>query len=145
MRVLLRLLSGRDGVRIQSTQDSKNEDQTKKKLIWIGIIVLAMFAINHLGATRVHTVTYTASGDARYTGEKAELTIQNASGGSEQRTVDLPWSLTMEKHSGDFLYLSAQASDTVSVIVDIVSDGVLVQHAECAGRWLAFSGCAESR
>jgi hypothetical protein len=41
--------------------------------------------------------------------QHAKGTVPNASGGSDQISVALPYSRTVEGHSGDFPYLSAQA------------------------------------
>ena len=132
----------------------------KNKLVLAGVAVLVvLFALSYLGSTKVYTVTYTVTGETEaglrdalkdrsqtddletyikdtIQHQSATVTVQNASGGSEQMSVALPYTMTVERHGGDFLYLSAQADKgTPFVDVEIRSNGVLVQHSESIGEY----------
>jgi hypothetical protein len=69
--------------------------------------------------------------------DTAQLTIQNASGGTEQLTVDLPWTMTMSgQKDNSFVYLSAQGGQyTPYVTVTILVDGKTLQQAEAIGNY----------
>jgi hypothetical protein len=123
----------------------------KNKLVLTVLAILAvLFALSYLGSTKIYTVTYTVKGlsneDLKNAGmsdeqiashhETATVTLQNASGGSDQFSVDLPWTTTMKKHAGDVLYLSAQGDKgTFWLDVEIRSDGNLVQEAHSGGDY----------
>lgn len=66
-------------------------------------VVPAIAATNPPPGEEWHQVRYAVEG-----GGLAFLTYRNASGGTEQMTVDLPWKLKFQAVTGDFLYVSAQ-------------------------------------
>jgi len=73
-----------------------------------------------------HKVSYEVYGTG-----SAALTYRNESGGTEQRTVSLPWEITFTRHSRDFLYLSAQKQGQSGAIEAVISvDGRAIQRAE---------------
>ena len=64
------------------------------------------------------------------------LTYQNQSGGSEQKTVLLPWTLEFTAHDHSFLYISAQKqSEDGTVHAVIYVNGNLVQEAESTSSY----------
>src|ERR1700719_2431960 len=79
----------------------------KQTLGIVGAVLAVLFALTYLGSTKVYTVTYTVTGlsdaDRKSAGateemilrdpESAIVTLKNASGGSEQLTVALPWTM----------------------------------------------------
>lgn len=81
-----------------------------------------------------HTVTYvvTPESNSRTPGLKgAHLTYTNASGGTNQDAVALPWKLEMkDQKPGSFLYVSAQKQKSHQITeVEIYIDGVLTKSA----------------
>jgi hypothetical protein len=61
---------------------------------------------------------------------QASLTYQNATGGTDQITVKLPWELTFTGQQGQFAYLSAQnTEDWGSIECTILLDGIPVRRA----------------
>lgn len=79
-----------------------------------------------------HRVQYQVDGSAR----RASLTYQNASGGTEQKTVALPVSMVFDAPSGRFVYLSAQNGDQQGTIhVAITVDGRVLQEATSSSRY----------
>jgi hypothetical protein len=78
--------------------------------------------------------------------EKADLTIQNGSGGSDQFSVGLPWTMTFPAKSSDRLYLSAQADEgTFHLDVEIRSDGNLVQDSTSSGQYSIATASGSAR
>lgn len=74
----------------------------------------------------VHRVEYSISGSAGAVG----LTYRNATGGTEQRDVGLPGSLSFNALAGQFVYISAQnRTNSGDVHVSITVDGGLLQQA----------------
>jgi hypothetical protein len=67
----------------------------------------------------------------------AQLTYANATGGTEQHTVNLPWSSDIFPTSADeFLYISAQnQGEYGSVVVEILVDGVVWKTSESSGQY----------
>ncbi len=73
-----------------------------------------------------YKVTYKVGGTA----DRASITIQNASGGTEQKSVSVPWSTSFEGRPGQFVYLSAQnKSEYGTVKATIELNGTTVQEA----------------
>lgn len=61
---------------------------------------------------------------------RADLTIYNASGGTEQISVDLPWVLRFTGRPGQFLYLSAtNPTATGALSARLSIDGAVLQQA----------------
>ena len=119
-------------------QQAKAEPQDTKKagvgcaamaLITLGaIVMIAIFGISSssVSSGSPKRITYTVTGMGR-----AGLTYQNASGGTEQKTVSLPWTLELTAPSGEFLYLSAQKQQEYGTITArVYVDGTMLQQAE---------------
>jgi hypothetical protein len=61
----------------------------------------------------------------------AGLTFRNSSGGTEQNTVSLPWTLEFAARRGAFLYVSAQKQQKYgSIHAEIHVDGRSIQEAD---------------
>jgi hypothetical protein len=72
-------------------------------------------------------VTYIVDGSA----SSASLTYRNESGGTEQRTVSLPWRLEMRVAPGQFLYVSAQKKQKYGTVkTTIYLEEKMLQEAE---------------
>ena len=70
-------------------------------------------------------------------GHQASLTYSNAQGGTEQRTVTLPWIKSFEVNDGEFLYISAQNQEDYGWIdVDILLDGARWKDAYSSGAYV---------
>jgi len=79
--------------------------------------------------------TYRVSGTAK----SASLTYETPTG-TEQRTVNLPWSKTYKFSKGDFAYISAQNQGEVGTVkVEIKVDGTVWKHAESSGAYVIAS------
>jgi hypothetical protein len=78
-----------------------------------------------------HQVRYSVTGSS--TGnyvQRASLTYRNASGGTDQMTVALPWSMTFTVQPRQFVYLSAQNTDDFGSLECIIYlDDVPVKRA----------------
>lgn len=76
--------------------------------------------------------TYLVNGSA----SSASLTYRNESGGTEQRTVPLPWTLEMHVGPGHFLYVSAQKQGPYGAIrAAIYVEGQVLQEAESSSEY----------
>jgi hypothetical protein len=105
----------------------------------VGATVSALCAIRQAGTAPVaasvappalpagvHRVEYSIGGSAAAVG----LTYRNATGGTEQRDVRLPGSLSFNAVAGQFVYISAQnRTNTGDVHVSITVDGRPLQEA----------------
>ena len=84
-----------------------------------------------------YDVTYKVSGSTK----KASVTLENASGGTEQFDISVPWSKTyfgMQK--GDFVYISAQnAQSSGSIKAEIIIDGRTYRKSESSGQYVIAS------
>ena len=79
-----------------------------------------------------HKVIYRITGTAK----RADLTYNNASGGTEQKTVALPWSQSYTVPAGGFLYVSAQNDgQSGSVTCEIVVNGGTVKTSTSEGAY----------
>lgn len=97
-------------------------------VLWFG---LAVFCCGGGALTSErHKVTYRVDGSG-----SASLTYENESGGTEQHTVRLPWTLTFEGRSGEYLYLSAQGQEYASLTTSISVDGRVVKDASSSGDY----------
>lgn len=77
-----------------------------------------------------HTVVYSVTGRNV---DKASITYQNEQGGTDQKTVFLPWSETFSVKDGASLYLSAQMdNDRGDIFVSLSVDGKVLQKAEAS-------------
>jgi hypothetical protein len=87
-----------------------------------------------------YSITYRVKG----TTGSADLTYQNAQGGTEQKNVKPPWESKFTAKPGAFLYVSAQNQwDAGSITCEILVDGTVVKTstsdggykiASCSGR-----------
>jgi hypothetical protein len=84
-----------------------------------------------------YTVRYRIGGTA----SEADITIENASGGTEQKTVDVPWSETFEAELGQFVYVSAQSQDDAdrTINCEIQVNGTVLESAESRGQYVIAS------
>ena len=137
-------------------------------LVLFGFVVYGLvnhkpFASGVSSAAPTHTMVYRVEADAAltiphtnlhvpYTPSRslANVTYQNASGGTEQHLVELPWTLELrEQPLGAFAYISAQKSDTFddmsSIHVAVYEDGVLLQEATSGGEYAIASASGRVR
>jgi hypothetical protein len=84
--------------------------------------------------TQPPTVVYEVTGDG-----SADLTIGNASGGIEQKTVNLPYSEELTRPPGGFVYLSAHLNGTGSISCRITYGGQVIQQASSQGEFVTAS------
>lgn len=82
-------------------------------------------------ATTTHRVTYEVTGTA----SSASVTITNASGGTEQRVVSLPWVTEFRAPGGRPVVLHAQNKGKGILKATIYIDGQLIQHAETTQQY----------
>ena len=77
----------------------------------------------------------------RGTANSATLTFENASGGTEQRRVTLPWTLELESAPpGRVAFLSADnEGDSGSVVATISVDGKVLKTAESSAPYVTAS------
>lgn len=88
-------------------------------------ITLALFCCAGGRSGAISKVTYRVDGKGR-----ASLTYTNATGGTEQHEVLLPWAETFNGRYGEHLYLSAQNKTNTSLIVASISiNGRVVKDA----------------
>ena len=96
-------------------------------------LCLAFFccAGGHYSNTSTYKVTYRVDG-----GGHASLTYSNATGGTEQHDVKLPWTITFDGRYGEFLYLSAQdKGDNVRIVSSISVNGTVVKDAAASAEY----------
>lgn len=88
-------------------------------------------------APTTHTVRYYVGGTA----QTADITIENETGGTEQKTIDIPWDTTFSAERGQFVYVSAQSNDDAERLVNckIEVDGEILESAESRGRFVIAS------
>lgn len=90
------------------------------------------------GSGQIYDVTYRVDGTGR-----ASLTYSNASGGTEQQDVDLPWEKKLNVTSGEFLYVSAQNKEERGTIVaTIYVNGRIVKDAVSSGGYTIATASA---
>lgn len=64
------------------------------------------------------------------------LTYTNSTGGTDQITVEVPWSLEFKVKRGTFLYLSAQKQQRAGVIEATLSiDGIAIKTAKADSEY----------
>jgi len=96
------------------------------------IVVSVVSSIFRPHQVESHSATYVVTGTA----STASLTYTNASGGTEQNEVSLPWKHEMKVGTGRFLYISAQnKSDYGTVKVELYVDDGLVQSASSDAQY----------
>ena len=86
---------------------------------------------------------YDSSPGAPCVGGDANITIENASGGTEQSTVTFPYSLTFVREPGSFVYISGQLQGTGTISCQITSGGQVVETATSTGQFV-IAGCSGS-
>jgi hypothetical protein len=79
-------------------------------------------------------VTYEVTGDG-----SADLTTTNASGGTEQKTVNLPYSEQLDPPPDGLVYLSAQLNGSGSISCKISYGGQVIQEASSQGDYVIAS------
>ncbi len=81
-----------------------------------------------------YTVEYRVVGEYTMT---AFVTYRNASGGTEQMDVKLPWSTSFSSRSGSFVYLSAQNRENAGKItVSIRVNGAQFRSSTSSGAYV---------
>lgn len=84
--------------------------------------------------TTTYNIVYKVTGEVN---GRASLTYENESGGTEQRTVKLPWEYKFKAERGDFLYISAQnEKDRGPIRCLITQNGASVQNASSSGAYV---------
>lgn len=98
------------------------------------ILFVVLVACGGSSGPSLPSVTYTVSGSAR----EVSVTYANASEGTSQATVSVPWShsFTCTK-SGQFLYISAQnQGQTGTVTVRITKGGTTYKESTSSGAFV---------
>jgi len=95
-----------------------------------GAFLLVLFFANSpsrpVAIAETRRVTYLVNGSSN----RASLTYRNQSGGTEQNTVQLPWTLELRLSPGAFAYVSAQnQEDGGTVHASVYLGGVTLQEA----------------
>ena len=96
--------------------------------------ILLVFAAQPDQTQTARRVTYVVDCDQSSSSarcyQSSEVTYQNASGGTEQKRVTLPWALEIRERSGSFAYVSAQTPyEYAFVHVAIYVDGQVLREA----------------
>jgi hypothetical protein len=89
-------------------------------------------------APAMHTVTYQIGGTGR---NRVDLTYENASGNSQQETINVPWSIEFQAPAGQFVYLSGQLAvrGASTVTCKILVDGEVLEEATSQGEYVIAS------
>jgi hypothetical protein len=69
-------------------------------------------------------------------GGDAFVTLSNGSGGVQQMTVSLPFSLTIPRPPDGFVYISGQLQGTGGIACAITQGGTLIQQAVSTGQFV---------
>lgn len=84
-------------------------------------------------------VTYRVTGSVFNT--DASITIENATGGTEQANIKMPWEHKMVVERGQFVYIAVQNEHDVGAIeCEILIDGEPWKHARSVGGF-AIASC----
>lgn len=98
--------------------------------LWLTLALLCCGG-GRYGDVRQYKVTYRVDGNG-----PASITYSNATGGTEQQEVRLPWTQTFEAQSGQFLYLSAQDMAGGALVTSSISvNGLVVKDAVSRGGY----------
>ena len=138
------------GLNFALTKENNYFFYPKKPHLWLSIILgivgvcLLLFVIVIIihtlsggggvgggGGNQQITITYRVTGNG-----SADLTLENASGNTEQLTAPLPWSRTFISSPGSFVYISAQLNGTGNVQCDILSNGTVIETATSSGEYV---------
>jgi hypothetical protein len=126
-----------------ATLKAKEANKKKTSNVWIfGVILGILFAIFLFtqctgvggggGENSSKSAEYKVLGDGT-----ADLTYENKSGGTEQITVNLPWSLNINPVvRGQYLYISAQINGTGNVSCYILIDGITFKSSKSSGEYV---------
>jgi len=148
---------GRDLPKIEpapaETEPSQKPQELSKTatflIIFIVIAVIFYFVIQSIGTggtrggsssqdnkSKSRVVTYEIGG----TTDRASLTLSNASGGTEQIEVRVPWTKAFSMEQGDFAYISGQNDrDNGSITCKILVDYQLYKVSESSGAYVIAS------
>lgn len=98
--------------------------------LWLGLALFCCAGGRYDSVTD-YKVTYRVDGY-----DRASLTYVNATGGTEQHDVDLPWTITFQGRYGQHLYLSAQGKgESGAIVVSISINGRIVKDATSTARY----------
>src|SRR5688572_28364997 len=98
--------------------------------LWLTLSLLCC-GDSRYSTSEQYKITYRVDGSSR-----ASLTYTNATGGTEQHEVQLPWTITFESRYGEHLYLSAQDKGYNGKIVSSITiNGQIVEDATSTERY----------
>lgn len=81
--------------------------------------------------SQTYKVTYRVDGS-----DRASLTYTNATGGTEQHEVKLPWQVSFDSQAGEHLYLSAQdRGQNYGITTSISVNGRVVKDATSTEKY----------
>ena len=136
--------------------ESEPKEQTNKistgwliaTIVFIIAIVWLFSSLGDSGRTPIPTprpttfeIMYQVRGEGT---DRASLTIENETGGTEQTDVFLPWMKRFTAEAGQFVYISAQNdSDGGSISCLITADDEVIESAESDGAF-AIASCSGS-
>jgi len=140
------------------TEDPRLDEPAEKRTIWIILSVvfagcLIIYALVGVqppakprGAAQPQRLVQPTVRNLKYmvegTADLADITLENADGGTEQHTNRrLPWSRDLVVRPGFYGYISAQNADEFggTVIVSIEVDGIRWKRAKSSGKYVIAS------
>ena len=87
------------------------------------------------GTSNAIRITYEVMGDIA----TVDLTYENASGNTEQRTDLSPWDMSFDADPGQYLYISAQLEAFGTVTCNIKANGTVIETATSKGEYVIAS------
>lgn len=136
------------------SEEPKPKNNAIRWVLGIGVVIIVIWLVSFVGnvvneterqirqdlepaSPTSYTVRYRVGGTA----SEADITIENESGGSEQKTIDVPWSETFEAELGQFVYVSAQSQDDAerTINCEIQVNGAVLESAESRGQYVIAS------
>jgi hypothetical protein len=101
-------------------------------VICIGIYVFSQCSSGGILDITTHIAKYKVTGKGT-----ADLTYENATGGTEQKTVNLPWEYNISPvTSGQYLYISAQTNGTTTISCLITIDDKIFKSSTSSGEFV---------